>query len=144
MRAGTITDADREAIIRIGLYWRNKEKKDRFWELRRLISKVERAAVNHVIQGSSAHVLKRNIIRLFNVCQQRGWRFLTSIHDEVWIEVPKEDVTEETLDIIEDCMTKTVQWTVPLKSDSVIQPRWMEEYRRHEWDFERGCPKVAL
>lgn len=144
VRKGNITESDREAIIRTGLYWRHKDKKDRFWELRRFVSDVERAAVNHVIQGSSAHALKRIIIRLFNVCQQRGWRFITSIHDEVWLEVPKEDVTEETLDIIEDCMTNTVKWTVPIKCDTVIQPRWMEEYRRHEWDFERGCPKDAV
>jgi DNA polymerase-1 len=142
VKNGQITEDDKEAILRIGLNFRNKDKKDRLWELRRSVSDVQRQAVNHVIQGSAADILKQNIIRLFNVCQERGWRFLTSIHDEVFLELPDHDVTNEALDIIEDCMTKTVQLSVPLKSDSVIQPRWMDEYRRHEWDFENCRPKT--
>jgi DNA polymerase I-like protein with 3'-5' exonuclease and polymerase domains len=162
--AGTLTEEDREAITRIGLYFhkvivrkRNgdideeataeatRAYRERFWQLRKSVSEVRRQAVNHVIQGSAADILKQIVIRLFWTCwerRERGWRFLFSIHDEVFTEIPRVDVTEATLDLIDDIMTKTVTLSVPLKADSVVSPRWMQEYRRHEWDFSACAPKA--
>lgn len=141
-QAGELTEDDRQVIFNCGLYLRNYGQKDRLWELRRLVGKAERAAVNMVIQGTAADILKRNIIALFTLCQERGWKFLASIHDEVWLSLPKEDVTPDNVKLIDACMTETVSLTVPLKCDTVIQPRWMDEYKAWKaWDFEKGAPK---
>jgi len=57
------------------------------------------------------------------------------------LQLPKKDVTMENMILIDDVMTKTVVFSLPLKADLVIEPRWMEEYGLDEWDFENCKPK---
>lgn len=142
VRNGTVTDDDRDDIVRVGLYLRNRHEADEFWRLRRLVSAVQRQAVNTRIQGTAADVLKQIIIRLAGECEKRGWAFITSIHDEVWTEIPVHDVTPETIALTDDCMTNTVKLSVPLKCDTVIATRWMMETKASDWDFENGRPKT--
>ncbi|MFS0562583.1 DNA polymerase [Terribacillus sp. 179-K 1B1 HS] len=110
-------------------------------EKRNLVSYWERAAFNAVIQGTGADILKMNGNRIARICMERGWEFNASIHDEIKISVPREDLTEDTIEIVRDAMTKTCDLSVPLITDTVIEPKWMEEYRPHEWDFENCKPK---
>lgn len=105
-------------------------------------AKAEREAVNAVIQGTSADILKQIIIAMDRVCMERGWKLMMSIHDEIMMSVPKKDLTIEVIDIVNKIMTETVTCSVPLKCDTVIQPRWMEEYRPSEWDFKKCQPIV--
>lgn len=118
-----------------------QEQIDPLAEKRGLLAYWERAAFNAVVQGTGADVLKRNMIRLKDICELRGWELNASIHDEVKISVPHKDLTPETIEIMRDVMTNTVDLTVPLETDTVIEPRWMEEYKPHEWDFENAKPK---
>ena len=118
-------------------------EKARLKELRKLTGKMEREAINAVVQGSAADTLKLNIVRMAALCAERGWKYMLSIHDELMMQLPKQDVTRENLQAINDVMTKTVEFSLPLKADLVIQPRWMEEYGLDEWDFEKCCPKEA-
>jgi DNA polymerase-1 len=108
-------------------------EKDRMWELRRAVSGDERAAINALVQGTAAYILKQNIIALFDLCEKRGWKFVASIHDEVMLEVPLTDVTPETIADIERCMTQTVELSLPLRSDTVIQLRWGAEVKPKDW-----------
>ena len=67
------------------------------------------------------------------ICMERGWELSASIHDELKIAVPDEDVTPGTIELVRDVMTNTVELSVPLVTDTVIEPRWMEEYSPEEW-----------
>ncbi|SHE67440.1 DNA polymerase-1 [Seinonella peptonophila] len=105
---------------------------------------MERECFNAVIQGSAtSDIIKLNGIKMAQICRERGWKLVASIHDEIIIEVPKKDVTIKNMDLFSEVMTQTVpDWfTVPLKSDTVVMPRWAEEYGMDEWDFENCRPK---
>jgi DNA polymerase-1 len=107
---------------------------------RGLVGYWERAAFNSVIQGTGADILKANMVRLKDICVERGWELNASIHDEVKISVPREDLTPETIEIMRDVMTNTVELSVPLVTDTVIEPKWQEEYSPEEWDYENARP----
>lgn len=116
----------------------------RLRELRKLTGKMEREAVNCVIQGSAADTLKLIICRMNEVCEEREWTSLMSIHDELMLQLPRSQVTLESIQVINEVMTKTVEFSLPLKCDTVIQLRWQEEYSPNEWDFERCQPKEEI
>jgi len=107
---------------------------------RGLIGYWERAAFNAVIQGTGADILKRIGIRIAQICRERGWEFNASIHDEIIVSVPDDQVTPETIALINDVMTKTTELSVPLTTDIVIQKRWMQEFAPDEWDYENSRP----
>lgn len=109
-------------------------------EKRGLVGYWERAAFNAVIQGTGADILKRIGIRIAQICRERGWEFNASIHDEIIVSVPDDQVTPETIVLINDVMTKTTELSVPLTTDIVIQKRWMQEFGPGEWDFEQNAP----
>ncbi|ANY67701.1 hypothetical protein BBD42_15425 [Paenibacillus sp. BIHB 4019] len=111
-------------------------------EKRGLIGYWERAAFNAVIQGTGADILKMNGNRNARVCKERGWEFNASIHDEIKNSVPNADLTPDTIALIDDIMTQTVELSVPLVTDIVIEPRWMQEYAPSEWDFAACRPKA--
>ncbi|CAM2954058.1 DNA polymerase [Paenibacillus sediminis] len=113
---------------------------DTLQEKRGLVGYWERAAFNAVIQGTGADVLKRIGIRIAQICRERGWEFNASIHDEIIVSIPDEQVTPETIALINDVMTKTSEFSVPLTTDIVIQKRWMMEYVPGEWDFDNNRP----
>jgi DNA polymerase I len=124
---------------------RFEQIQQRIQELRKpqaLAAANEREAFNSVIQGSGADILKMNGARMYQICRERGWMFSASIHDELIIAVPKTDLTPETIEIVNDVMTKTVKLSVPLKSDTVLMTEWMEEVSPEDWDFEKQQPKA--
>lgn len=129
------TAQDRERLNRL------QEEIDTLAEKRGLVAYWERAAFNAVIQGTGADILKMNGNRLARVCIERGWEFNASIHDEVKISVPKEDLTPETIALVKEIMTNTVSLSVPLITDTVIEDRWMNEISPEDWDFENCKPK---
>jgi DNA polymerase I len=112
-------------------------------EKRGLVAYWERAAFNAVIQGTGADILKANMVRMTEICKEKGWELNASIHDEIKISIPKSELTPEACQLLTDVMTKSVELSLPLKSDTVIEPVWMEEYDPSEWDFEKQQPKEA-
>lgn len=119
-----------------------QEQIDALADKRGLVGYWERASFNAVIQGTGADVLKMIGNETARVCKERGWEFNASIHDEIKVSVPNKQVTPETITLINDIMTKTATFSVPLVTDIVIEPRWMLEYSPEEWDFERCAPIV--
>lgn len=69
-------------------------------ELWKACARAEREAVNAVIQGTSADILKQIIIRIDEVCRERGWKLMMSIHDEIMTSIPKCLITPEAIEII--------------------------------------------
>lgn len=129
-----LTPADERRMIAI------QDEIDILAEKRGLIGYWERAAFNAVIQGTGADILKMNGNRNARECKARGWEFNASIHDEIKNSVPNADLTPDTIELIRDIMTNTVELSVPLTTDIVIEPRWMREYAPDEWDYVNCRP----
>jgi DNA polymerase-1 len=109
-------------------------------EKRGLIGYWERAAFNACVQGTGADILKMNGNRMARICRERGYEFNASIHDEIKISVPNDQLAMDTINIVDDVMTRTATLSVPLVTDIVIEPRWMMEFKPEEWDFGAGRP----
>lgn len=119
----------------------NPVARSQFWEYLRKTGRDERAAFNHTIQGSGANILQLCMIRSYYECTlERGWRFVLTLHDEQKHAIPNDQLTPDAIKLYDDIMTNTTKLAVPLKCDTVIETRWMEEYRPDEWDFENCRP----
>lgn len=87
----------------------------------------ERMALNTPIQGSSADILKKAMIEIFNEfkkCKLKS-KMLLQVHDELVFNVLKEE--EETVNkIVRDIMENTYNCSVPLKVDINTGNNWYE------------------
>ena len=110
-------------------------------EIRGQVGYMERASFNAVIQGTGADILKMNMNRIRKECEARGWELNASIHDEVKVSLPIEELTPEVCELVTKCMTETAILSLPLKSDTIIETCWMAEYDSSEWDYENRKPK---
>lgn len=128
-------DADRKRLTAV------QDEIDILSAKRGLVGYWLRAAFNAVIQGTGADILKLIGIRNAAVCRERGWEMNASIHDEIKNSIPNDQLTAETIDLINEIMTKTVELSVPLVTDTVIEPCWMQTYKPEEWDFA-GCRPI--
>jgi DNA polymerase I len=119
-------------------YWKNKkltyELKRSYHDLKKEYERVERQGVNAYIQGSSAIIMKKALIKTFNYCKLKGddWKVLATIHDEILFEIP-ESATKEEIQGLENCMKTCVELSVPLKVDTEISYRWGEGMKLDEW-----------
>jgi DNA polymerase-1 len=75
----------------------------------------ERFAVNSVVQGSAADVIKKAMINIHRSIEERGSpaRILLQIHDELLLEVPKDRLAEER-ELLREKMENVVELDVPL------------------------------
>ncbi len=80
-----------------------------------------RMAINSVVQGSAADLIKLAMIRVSKLIaeSQPDWKMLLQIHDELVFEVPEADA-EPAAEIIRGEMENAMQLAVPLKVD----PSW--------------------
>ena len=87
----------------------------------------ERLAINSVVQGSAADLVKQAMINI-DACIRRGGRparMLLQIHDELVFELPTDAVDSEKEMIVEE-MSGAIRLDVPLKVDVTIGENWME------------------
>lgn len=119
------------------------EQKARRSKLWGLCAGAERAALNMIVQGSAADILKQNLARMYRYVKEKGHKLHCSIHDELIPSVPKSALTPELIDDIRKIMCETVNIGVPLKTDVAIMPKWSVEYSPEEWDYVNQCPMVA-
>lgn len=66
---------------------------------------------NYRIQGEAASVFKQNLIKM-DQSDLTEYLYLP-VHDEAILSVPKED-TQEVMHVVQECMTTTDGWDVPL------------------------------
>jgi DNA polymerase-1 len=87
----------------------------------------ERIAVNTVIQGSAADLIKRAMIRidreLPDICEDA--HMLLQIHDELLFEVPDGEVGT-VRDFVVDRMTGALALDVPLAVETAVGKNWAE------------------
>ncbi len=87
----------------------------------------ERLAINSVVQGSAADLIKIAMINIHRrlADENRPARMLLQIHDELLFETPADAVEADSAIIIEE-MTGAMNLNVPLKVDIGIGPNWRD------------------
>ncbi len=91
------------------------------------LAAAERVAVNTIIQGTAAEIMKKAMIALYDEIRKAGLksRMLLQVHDEVIFEVPDDEVkTMETL--VRRCMEGAASLSVPLKVGIEFGSSWGE------------------
>lgn len=111
-------------------FWDKKYKdklpyglKKKFQAIKGIVERQRRQGVNHVIQGSSADIMKLAMLKLDNYLKSQGWFMIGTVHDEVLSEI-SEEATHEQLKAMVDCLTQSVELSVPLKCDTEIMKTW--------------------
>jgi DNA polymerase-1 len=90
----------------------------------------ERAAINAPIQGTSADIIKRAMVRMGPALEQAGLgttRMLMQVHDELVFEVPEGDVEQATIvvrQVMERAAEPAVTLSVPLGVDIGTGANW--------------------
>ncbi len=84
-----------------------------------------RVAVNTVIQGTAAEIMKKAMISIAAELEKRNLksRMLLQIHDELIFEVPPEE-EEELYALVREKMESAVKLSVPLKAGIEFGSRW--------------------
>lgn len=85
----------------------------------------ERTAINTVIQGSAADLIKQAMLRVHDrlAKTQHPGRLLLQIHDELVLETPADAVTSLAA-LVRDEMTNAMTLHVPLAVDVSIGENW--------------------
>jgi DNA polymerase-1 len=95
----------------------------------------ERTAINSVVQGSAADLIKLAMVDLYRLFPHNGLdsssaphgvKMLLQIHDELVFEAPHESALVAK-DLIVDRMQKAMTLSVPLVADAGIGRNWFEE-----------------
>lgn len=86
----------------------------------------QRLAINSVVQGSAADLMKLAMVNLFRRLRREKYpaRILLQIHDELVLETPQ-DRARETAEIVRYEMENAMALTVPLKVEVGIGPDWL-------------------
>ncbi|MDX6650147.1 MAG: polymerase [Solirubrobacteraceae bacterium] len=87
----------------------------------------ERLAVNTVIQGTAADIIKVAMVRSHRALAEAGLatRLVLQIHDELLFEGPAQEA-EETMEIVRAAMEKAADLDPPLTVDIGAGPNWMK------------------
>ncbi len=87
----------------------------------------ERLAINTVIQGSAADLIKLAMVHLAERLDDAGMatRMLIQVHDELVLETPKAEA-ERATSITVDAMANALELRVPLVVDASAGPNWLE------------------
>jgi len=85
----------------------------------------ERTAINTVIQGTAADIIKRAMIDVLQSLRESPLhaRMLLQIHDELVFETPPEEI-EALTKLVRDGMSAAAKLAVPLKVDVKAGPNW--------------------
>jgi DNA polymerase-1 len=90
-------------------------------------SAAERLAINTVVQGSAADLIKRAMINIHRRIrdEKRPSRMLIQVHDELVFELPKESVQDE-LEMVRQEMANAIPLDVPIRVDVAWGENWLE------------------
>lgn len=93
----------------------------------------ERQAVNFVIQGSAADLIKKAIVDLQLVLRKYDVHIRFQVHDELIFDAPA-DISREAVEEIRMVMANAIKLKVPIEVDVEIYPRrWGEGVSVEEW-----------
>ena len=121
----TITQAEEHGYVST-LFGRRRqvpEIRARNWQTRKL---GERLAVNSIIQGTAADVIKVAMVRCHDKLAEAGLatRMIMQIHDELLFEGPEAEVAQAT-EIVAAEMVGAIELDPPLAVDAGSGPNWL-------------------
>ena len=87
----------------------------------------ERAAVNSVIQGSAADLIKVAMIKCFELLKPYKTKIILQIHDELLFSVPKSEL-KIVEPLLRKAMESAMELTIPLKVDGSAAETWYEAH----------------
>ena len=89
----------------------------------------ERMAVNSVIQGTAADLIKKAMLAVQAAleAQGSGAHLLLQVHDELVLDVPKKEV-EATSELLRTQMEGVLSLGVPLQVDVGVGDNWREAH----------------
>ncbi|SMO31750.1 DNA polymerase I [Balnearium lithotrophicum] len=96
------------------------ELKDRSYQVR---SFGERAAVNAIIQGTAADIMKLAMVELYRKLEEEDSYLILQVHDEVVIEVPEEK-KDKVVQLVKETMENCINLSVPLTAKVESGKRW--------------------
>ncbi|HHK41053.1 MAG TPA: DNA polymerase I, partial [Planctomycetaceae bacterium] len=87
----------------------------------------ERIAVNTVIQGTAADLIKRAMIAVHERLAQQNHpaKMLLQIHDELIFETPERQCAS-LAELVREEMTRVIEWSTPLKVDISSGRHWSD------------------
>jgi DNA polymerase-1 len=90
-------------------------------------AKAQRIAVNTVIQGTAADIMKMAMLRADRMIEEEGMhaRLLLQIHDELIFEVPEDELGRMEV-LVREAMEGAVQLSIPLRVSIAIGRDWGE------------------
>ncbi|MBI9111846.1 DNA polymerase I [Maridesulfovibrio ferrireducens] len=94
-----------------------------------VISQARRQAINTVIQGSAADIIKMAMIKVADnsAIAHLGGRLILQIHDELLVEGPEESI-EEIGKLLQEDMQLVTSLAVPLKVDLGLGKNWAQAH----------------
>jgi DNA polymerase-1 len=108
-------------------HWGRKRYIKAIYEKNRvLFQEACRIAVNTVVQGTAAELMKLGMISLNTACTDQNLhaQILLQIHDELLLEVTTEH-TAATIEVTRNCLENVVSWNVPLLVTIRTGPDWL-------------------
>jgi DNA polymerase-1 len=89
----------------------------------------ERTAINTPIQGSSADLIKRAMIRIHRRLWDEGLntRMILQVHDELVFEAPREEIDPAKALIVEE-MEGALDLSVPIRVDLGLGDNWLDAH----------------
>lgn len=85
-----------------------------------IYEEAKRRAINTVVQGTAANIIKIVMIKLF----EKGYKMLVQVHDELIFELPEKDAEKLSLEI-KEIMENTITFkNVKLKTNYKIANKW--------------------
>jgi DNA polymerase-1 len=94
---------------------------------RNLRAQGERLAINTVVQGSAADMIKVAMVRIHRRIRQERLelKLLIQVHDELVFECPRSQV-EDFAELVRSEMAQALPLDVPMKVDVAWGPNWLE------------------
>jgi DNA polymerase I len=98
--------------------------KKQFQAVKGNVERVRRQAVNFMVQGGAAEIMKKAMIEVDAYLQESGiGRLIATVHDEILMELDW-NVTKEQIAEIENRMKDAIQISVPMKVDTEFYEVW--------------------
>lgn len=85
----------------------------------------QRAAINTIVQGGSADIIKKAMLDIFQEVRNTPVKMVMQVHDELIFEVPA-DTLKETALFVKNKMQNAVKLRVPLLASAKAGKNWYE------------------
>lgn len=120
----TILFAETNGFVKT-MFGRKREIPELMSDIQNIRENGKRMAVNTVIQGSAAEIIKIAMIKIYSKIKQMNTKMLLSVHDEIIFEYPVEE-EKKIIEIVSNEMKNAVKLEVPLEISVKTGNNWGE------------------